>query len=197
MASIGGPNLQTDNLIIHLDSANIKSYVPNQLIWNDLSGFGNSFILNNITNDSTDSTLVMASLNSKLSGSITVNNISNITLVLAIKLKQLLNQIQTLTKTNVSVTGLNQTTSKFNIFCKTFSKNTNTVVEKTYLNGEQLNETTYTDSILFNSSNLKINVNTSGKTGFAKIQTLLIYNKVLTATEIQQNYNAMRGRFGI
>lgn len=197
MASIGGPNLQTDNLIIHLDSANIKSYVPNQLIWNDLSGFGNSFILNNITNDSTDSTLIMASLNSRLSGSITVNNISNITLILAIKLKQFLNQIQTLTKTNVSVTGLNQTTSKFNIFCKTFSKNTNTIVEKTYLNGEQLNETTYTDSILFNSSNLKINVNTNGKTGSAKIQTLLIYNKVLTTTEIQQNYNTMRGRFGI
>jgi len=197
MASIGGPNLQKDNLILHLDSANIKSYMPNQLIWNDLSGFGNSFILNNITNDSIDSTLVMTLLNSKISGSMNVSNISNITLVLVVKLKQVLNQIQTLTKTNVSVAGLNQTASKFNIFYKTFSKNVNTVIEKTYLNGEQLNETTYIDSILFNSPNLKINVNTNGKPGSAKIQTLLIYSKVLTPQEIQQNYNAIRGRFGL
>jgi len=197
MASIGGPNLQKDNLILHLDSANIKSYMPNQLIWNDLSGFGNSFILNNITNDSIDSTLVMTLLNSKISGSINVSNISNITLVLVVKLKQVLNQIQTLTKTDVSVAGLNQTVSIFNIFYITFSKNVNTVIEKTYLNGEQLNETTYIDSILFNSPNLKINVNTNGKPGSAKIQTLLIYSKVLTPQEIQQNYNAIRGRFGL
>jgi hypothetical protein len=40
MASIGGPNIVEDGLILYLDAGNSKSYPGNGTVWNDLSGNG-------------------------------------------------------------------------------------------------------------------------------------------------------------
>ena len=47
MASLGGPHIVTDGLVLSLDAANIKSYTSGSTIWFDKSGFGNNGTLTN------------------------------------------------------------------------------------------------------------------------------------------------------
>lgn len=47
MASIGGPNIIEDGLVLYLDAANTRSYPGSGTTWNDLSGNGNSGTLTN------------------------------------------------------------------------------------------------------------------------------------------------------
>lgn len=47
MSSLGGPNIITDRLALHLDAANIKSYPGSGTTWVDKSGNGNNFTLAN------------------------------------------------------------------------------------------------------------------------------------------------------
>jgi hypothetical protein len=47
MASLGGPNIITDSLVLHLDAANSKSYPGSGTTWNDLSRNQNNFSLIN------------------------------------------------------------------------------------------------------------------------------------------------------
>ena len=78
-----------------------------------------------------------------------------------------------------------------------------------YLNGDQkstssLTGTIGTPSSPFDSDNLLIgcvkddtnNVNFKDRFFNGKIAICRIYNKVLTGTEVKQNYNALKGRFG-
>ena len=197
MATFGGPNLELDNIILYLDSTNSKSYINNQTNWLDLSSFRNQMTLNDTTFDTLDSSLVLSNVNSKLNATIPINALPNITISFIVKLKGALNEIQSFTKNSVLISGLNQNVSKFNIITKTFTNNSNNITEKTYLNGEKLNETTYLDSNFLNFNTLKIEINTTNKSGTAKIQNLLIYNIALSDTQIQQNYNAVKTRFGL
>jgi len=197
MATFGGLNLQVDDIILYLDSANNKSYINGQTVWRDLSAYKNQMELSNVTFDPTDSSLILTDINSKLNSTISINNSLNITLSFIVKLKNNLTEIQTYSKKGVIVSGINQSSSKFNIIYKSFTRDSNNIIEKTYLNDQELNETTYTDSNFLNFSNLKVQVNTNGKTGNAKIESLLIYNRTLTSEEILQNYNALKERFSL
>ena len=47
MASIGGPNIVEDGLVLYLDAANTKSYPTTGTTWSDLSGNGNNGTLIN------------------------------------------------------------------------------------------------------------------------------------------------------
>ena len=51
MASHGGPNIVTDNLVLYLDAANTKSYSGNGT-WNDISGKGHTATINGATYNS-------------------------------------------------------------------------------------------------------------------------------------------------
>jgi hypothetical protein len=47
MASLGGPHIVTDGLVLSLDAGNIKSYTSGSTTWFDKSGFGNNGTLEN------------------------------------------------------------------------------------------------------------------------------------------------------
>jgi hypothetical protein len=66
-----------------------------------------------------------------------------------------------------------------------------------YRNGEQLNSTTSTGNITNTSKTLEIGSRGSGSYFNGRLTGQKIYNKALTASEIQQNFNATRSRFGI
>ena len=71
-----------------------------------------------------------------------------------------------------------------------------------FLNGVLVSSDTTTLSQVFSSSTqpLAIGAQAIGSSGFAfqgNIAQASIYNRALTASEIQQNFNATRGRFGI
>lgn len=47
MSSLGGPNIVTNGLVLHLDAANVKSYQSGSTTWYDKSGNGNNGTLTN------------------------------------------------------------------------------------------------------------------------------------------------------
>lgn len=88
-----------------------------------------------------------------------------------------------------------------NIVC-TYETVTSNVTFKVYLNGVLHGETTVsgvlTNTSIALNSFLTIGRNNISASGVnAKINRILIYNKILHVDEIQQNYNALRGRFGL
>ena len=56
-----------------------------------------------------------------------------------------------------------------------------------------------TSAIDFSSGeNIRIGVNTNGSSYFdGKFGEVRVYNRALTATEVSQNYNATRGKYGV
>ena len=83
MASIGGPNIIEDGLVLYLDATNIRSYPGSGTTWNDLSGNGNNgtltngptFIPRNIeSNISFDGTNDQINFNNKTASQIGINH---------------------------------------------------------------------------------------------------------------------------
>jgi len=73
---------------------------------------------------------------------------------------------------------------------------------KLYINGVQVNSDTQSGTISTNSGGMSIGAfgGYSGSRSYyynGNLAVCRVYNKVLTASEIQQNYNALRSRFGI
>jgi hypothetical protein len=68
-----------------------------------------------------------------------------------------------------------------------------------YINGVQSAVNTFTNGNLYNPPTLAMNIGrrSTGSYFPGNLSQISIYNKELTATEIQQNFNALRGRFGI
>jgi len=66
-----------------------------------------------------------------------------------------------------------------------------------YVNGSSVGSTTATTGIVFNNTPNSIARAENGKYFDGFVSTARIYNRALTASEVQQNFNALRGRFGI
>ena len=67
-----------------------------------------------------------------------------------------------------------------------------------YLNGVQVGSTTSGGPVTLNSTQpLNIGRRIQGQYYNGNISSTQIYNRALTASEIQQNFNATRSRFGI
>ena len=68
-----------------------------------------------------------------------------------------------------------------------------------YLNGEQTNTGNASWNIPAVETGMRIGTwnHSTGREYNGKISSIKIYNRALTASEIQQNFNALRGRFGI
>lgn len=69
----------------------------------------------------------------------------------------------------------------------------------TYINGAPVNTTTgITGNVLTNSNNLLIGRDEGSNTyTAADVSAIEMYNRKLTATEVEQNYNALKGRYGL
>jgi hypothetical protein len=73
---------------------------------------------------------------------------------------------------------------------------------RTYINGVLRTSDTQTGTIATNTNGMSIGVygGFNGGRGYfynGNIATVRVYNRVLTASEIQQNYNAQKARFGL
>jgi hypothetical protein len=68
-----------------------------------------------------------------------------------------------------------------------------------YVNGNAVSSTGGGNQLTSVSNDIRIGADTSSLTYFlnGRISQVSIYNRALTATEIQKNFNAQRGRFGI
>jgi len=220
-------NLNTDALILCLDASNPNSYVSGSTTWYDLSIGGNNGTLSSgITyNYSNGGSLVFDGINSYVNvpTSTSLEITSDLTINVWIYNTLSKSGIGIVTKGPLSgdydymlYLSLNSTLLNF------WKKNSSGVVEnggafittilntwvnvcftkqgtvlKGYENGVLRSTSTFTDSNIRTSSNsLKIGNGWFPAFG-GNIPQVLIYNKALSESEVLQNYNAVKGRFGL
>jgi hypothetical protein len=219
------PKISTDGLVLCLDAGNPKSYPGSGTTWTDLSGNGNNgTLINGPTYSSANGgSLVFDGVNDFINGvhNTQTNITGDITIECWFRLTNTRSDwVRIFGKgdsTNRTV-GLwyHQTSSVF-LYQRYGSTNMNASYSSTVsLNTwyHMVGTSSWNSHILY-LNNVVRATSSSGTTfasstdpykiGYGNIHTYhignvsncRIYNRALTASEIQQNFNALRGRFGI
>ena len=213
--------LVTDGLVLALDAANTVSYPGSGTTWTDLSGSGNNGTLTNgpTFNSANFGSLVFDGVNdyvslpansintnadltlnfwnktsSTSSGSRTLLGVPSGTGYLQVRYQN--NTIQ-LVKSSVAdmgtFTGFTASTSTVYLITITLSKSTNTY--SLYVNGSFVS--TFVSNQTFTTSAPGLGINNGNEHFNSNMYAFLYYNRALTATEIQQNFNFFKPRFGL
>ena len=220
------PKIVTDGLVLCLDAANKKSYPGSGTVWRDLAGSNNGTLTNGPTfNSANGGSIVFDGSNDYvvLSNSSSISPTSGITVSAWCYLNA---GSQTMIRKNIndyllewgdtglgsgsylywylSTTGganYRRSTSAFslNTWYNTVGVFTSGVGSALYVNGSPISTSyinTNTGTISQSNGYLRIG-NWSDETFNGKVSNVTIYNRALSAAEIRQNFNALRGRFGI
>jgi hypothetical protein len=220
-----GPTIVKDNLVLYLDAANTKSYVSGSTTWNDLSGTNNSGSLTNgpTFSSANGGSIVLDGADDYIRISQNINP-PNITLEFVYKAListpyeylisnardccgpqngyelHIVNGVPRFSIWNSTQLGLNGTSTLTNQIYHIIA---------TY-DGSQMK--IYQNSILTGLVNSALGIGSSpsfnlaiGGMGFdpavynltGNIYIGRVYNRALTATEVLQNFNAIKGRFGL
>jgi len=221
-----GPKIVTDDLVLYLDAANRKSYPGTGTSWSDLSGNGlDGTIANSPTFNSSLGTFEFDGVDQyvnlgdvldfedSLTHEVWFMRSSNATTNLRLTSKGAgstgtSNQGFGFFGSNTSINwstniGGTRYTISTSISIDTWYCVTGTVdqpgtTQKIYLNGEEKNSTTVVAGSL--SSAQSFSVGSYQNTSLyweGKIALVRTYNKALSAQEVLQNYNALKGRFGL
>ena len=224
MSVSGGPDIITDGLILSLDAANNKSYPRSGNIWYDLSNNGkNGSLINNPTFDSANNgNIAFNGINNFINTSYTLPN-TNYTISVVFKINVFsttYNRGIFSTFSTSNFNGIyfadsgNQSTPTSNMwfwvdsnsvyfFPYIFATNTWYFIAFSitggqiyaYLNGRLVyqvtNTTTHKDTLNLGRSRFNENYLNGN------ISLTQIHNRALSANEILQNYNALKGRFNL
>ena len=227
MGVYAGPEIISDSLVLALDAGNTQSYVGSGTTWRDLSGNGNTGTLTNgptysssnggsIVFDGVDD-YVTCGNNSilQLSGGTvsawvkTLNPGGSFRSIIAKQFNYALftadgvlvtydwgNNLTRTTNVNISDNSWKNVSMSFTT--NTGTPSNNAVI---YLNGIAILVTTIKRD---DSNNIQLEIGRGGTVPSGNTQNLngsiaqvSIYNRALTAAEVSQNFNALRGRFGI
>ena len=215
------PRIVTDGIVLALDAGNTKSYPGSGTTWTDLSGNNNTGTLTNgPTFDSANGgSIVFDGSNDEIictnnaSVQITVGTISawinannGNTSVHGIIAKQSAwglfvwgNTLRTYDWGNAAIrdTGITVGNSTWNYVAMSFTETIGTPSNNAiiYLNGTAVLTTTIKHSN--HSETVQVGEANNSQHFGGKIAQASVYNRVLTAAEVLQNYNALKGRYGI
>ena len=222
MAVFGGPNVIDNGLVLSLDAGNVKSYPGSGTIWYDKSGNDNNGTLTNGPTFSGGSIVfdgVDDYVDTTFKASISIGNGNPFTISAFFKTGNMTQQmlvacpdsprfyIEVFNRSGVLVShwGIgnnnNSSTSTAIInlnqiynYVTTYDGN----IAKGYLNGV-LTDTDTIGSQSYNTNFLQIGKYASFLPLYlsGSMYTTQIYNRVLTAQEVLQNYNATKSRFNI
>jgi hypothetical protein len=227
MAFVHSPQIVTSGLVLSLDAGNTKSYTSGSTTWFDKSGFSNNGTLINgptfntgslgsIVFDGVDDYVTCGSSSIlDVGNNITVNSwfyINSITSYQAIIAKHFsdgsagwemsnstggsLRVTLRPSATQINLSG--GTLSVGNWYMGTYTFDNTTLI--LYLNGIQVGSTTTGGPVTLNTSRpLQIGVREIQGLGYfnGNIAISQLYNRALSAQEVLQNFNALRGRYGI
>jgi len=236
MASLGGPNIITNGLVLALDAANTKSYPGSGTTWGDLSGNNNSGSLINGPTFSSSNSGILTFNGTNQYISTPIQNLSRpCTFSTWVNFNNLTGY-QTLVGQDTSTAiargrfyfqKAGGTTEGLILNVVNFSMvlSNNTVVVVNALNPVVTNQwynysvvltttslslyengilqNTVSDSNTFLTPNTTITLNAGYYADVivdfvnGKSSSFLIYNRALLTTEISQNYNATKARFGL
>ena len=214
------PKIVTDGLVLSLDAGNTKSYPGTGTTWFDKSGFSNNGTLTNgptfntgslgsIVFDGTND-YVNCATNITLGSSFTINAFIYINLRSSGDIAGSWNNpyrfLWRLDNSGYQVLAWNNGGPSNTVTGTTIvSTGTWNYISVTYdgTNVKFYNNTVLTDTIAksFSISNftaMQVGANTYDNVYFnGRIASTQVHNRALTQAEITQNFNALRGRFGI
>jgi hypothetical protein len=221
MAVFAGPEISSDGLVLSLDAGNTKSYPGSGTTWTDLSDRGNTGTLVNTPTYSSANggSLVFNGSNQYVN----CGNAANLQITVGtisawfnanngnsgyngIIAKQ--NAWALFVRDNLLVTydwgnnverntGITVGNSTWNYAVMTFTETVGTPSNNAiiYLNGNPVLTTTVKH--LDHGVQVQIGEANFSQIFGGNISQASIYNRVLSAAEVTQNFNALRGRFGI
>jgi hypothetical protein len=227
MGIAGGPNIIEDGLVLALDAADKNSYPGSGTTWFDLSGNGNnSSLVNGPTyNTNNDGAIVLDGINDSISyPSITFTN-QPYSLELFGKITSTIeptanrrsifgnvNYASEFSNTTTYFTNItcDSTPSYFNfsfssagslvvgsIFHWAFTINSSKVVQ-IFLNSRAATADNQLTGFTNISSNFtRFGIWTTIRPYIGDVYSIKIYNKALSASEVLQNYNALKSRFNL
>ena len=225
MGCFSGPEILNDGLVLALDAANAKSYPGIGTAWTDLSGRGNTGTLTggptyssanggSIVFDGTDDHVSFTS-NPSLTNQISVEVWVNLNSPLVQGTGMILGRESSYrlvyttgtfswicattnngwytTGTTVDVSVL-ATSGVFHVVC-TYDGSNNRV----YVNGSLMGTGSAISGNISTDGTYYLFRTTAGNVAYGRgsLYSHKLYNRALTASEIRQNFNATRGRFGI
>jgi hypothetical protein len=218
------PRIVTDGLVLCLDAANKKSYPGSGTTWNDLSGNNNNGTLTNgpTFNSVNLGSLVFDGVNDYFVTSQNDNNAITNGITMSLWTKFTTRGVLVPLSKGLKTTGHYEIWFNNGIFnCYFFDLGTGSYQNSTvavnngnwnflvvtydnanvrfYRNGINI-RTNAISTTSIPTMNATIDIGRSAQDGLyfsGNIAQASIYNRALSAAEIQQNFNAIRGRFGI
>tara|TARA_E500000318_G_C3461933_1_gene173007 strand:- start:26 stop:682 length:657 start_codon:yes stop_codon:yes gene_type:complete len=218
MGVFAGPEIVEDGLVLALDAGNSKSYPGSGTTWTDLSGNGNNGTLVNGAsyNSSNGGVIALDGVNDYIDVPINLTN-QNYTIMGAARYvtiggrtfsgknnNWLMGHWSSTTRNYyaqgwVSSVQNGESDTNWRVYAATGNYSGDSWA--LYVNG-QLNVGPGSGGVT-GPNGINIGRHGTGNSGNGSeysnshISFLICYNRVLTASEIQQNFNALRGRFGI
>jgi hypothetical protein len=219
MAFNYSPKIVKDGLVLYLDAANTKSYTSGSTIWNDISRGGNNGSLVNVPNYTINSYFTFNGSTQYVTGT-TTNVVPTTTYS-----KQVWFYLNAIADNNLISSDPGGHYMFFGSTNKLYAGNNNwagfpynlqslttfttgvwynaaitfntTDGMALYVNG--ILDTTYTTIKTAHTGNGSVNVGSFGVSNLlnGRIASAIVYNRTLSATEVLQNYNALKGRFGL
>ena len=216
----GNPSIVTNGLILNLDAANTKSYPGTGTSWRDLSGNNNTGTLTNsptfsrdgggsIVFNGTNQSANVGNINpisgATFSAWININgantnygaifsrwNISGNAFFIGTNINAS-SQIQVYFNSILNLTITSLELNKWMLL--TISHSGSTVIA--YINAIQTNSAASSLVSGGGTTSIGYDINRTNYPFKGNISNTQIYNRALTASEIQQNYNALKSRFNL
>lgn len=220
------PAIITNGLSCYLDAGNPKSYSGSGTAWNDISGNGRNFTwATTPTFTSSGAGSYFATTNKQCDGpasnSFGINNTSGYTIFLVSKnvtttqnyafyfaqaSERAISTHHTWSDGHIyfdqgGCCGTSQRTSvlnvnllSWNVTCYTSNITNRKVIKDGVVLGTNTVSAANLDLV---STGVRINFVTGGLNWDAHLSSFIVYNRGLSDNEIKQNYEALRGRFGI
>ena len=216
MALQHSPQIIMDGLICLLDSANIKSYPGSGNTWTDLSGNSNNATLSNPTYNSTTKAIGLSatgSIGTMSISSINLSSTNNTVMYLSRQTTGGANQLRVLTGISNNwllgywsgyssqyyaegwVAGAGGLGAETAWSMYTGTGNVYTDKWSIWKNGARVGTENSGGSA--GPNGLCINTGGYAERSTCEVSLILVYNRVLTDTEIIQNFNAVRGRYAL
>jgi hypothetical protein len=222
MAFSFSPKIVTDGLVLALDAANPRSYTSGSTVWTDLSRGGNNGTLTNgpTFSNTNGGSIVLDGTNDYISlGNPSLYQIFQGTISAWVRTSSPGNSFRGIIakQSNYGLftldgvlatydwfsnqtrsTGINIADNTWKNVVMTFTTNTGSPSNNAiiYLNGIPVLTTT----IKFSNNNIELQIGNGGDATqyiSGNIAATSLYNRALSATEVLQNYNATKTRFGL
>jgi hypothetical protein len=222
MSIYGGPDIITSGLVLYLDAANTKSYSGSGTAWNDLSGNNSGGTLTNgpTYSSANGGSIVLDGTNDYVAGNSTISIPGTVTVSAWIRHNTFTSsQKRYVTLQNeTAVIRQNFAAGQLHFYVTTSSTIKSITVSNALANNtwyhivgtwDGTNMRLYQNAALVGSSTpggTMATASVSYAVGAAvggleymsgNISQVAIYNRGLTASEVLQNYNATKGRFGL